>query len=116
MVGSSTNSPNNRAADALRRGELLLWFVWSLGTLLISDFLIATKLFLVYLYGWTRVWKEHLSILSMPKGHPWPVSNGDLIYGPFEIHYFVGVFCWFVLFFSTYFFVRRLLPPRRPSA
>lgn len=106
--------PAPEHAAELRGGEFLLWFVWTLGTLFFSANVLATKLFLVYLYGWSRVRHEHLRILSMPKGHPWPVSNGDLIQGQFSMHYLIGVFCWLALFFSTYPFLRLLLPLRKP--
>ena len=103
------------APPSLRRGELLLGLPLALGTLLFSDFVVASKLFLIYLYGWSRVWHEHLRILGMPKGRPWPVSNGNLIHQDFAIHFLIGVVCWFALFIPTYLFLWRLLPLRKPS-
>jgi hypothetical protein len=77
MQPRSTAISNGRVP--LRRGEVFLWLPWTLGTLLFSIHVIGAKLFLAYLYGWDRVQREHLAILHMPKGSPWPVSNGDLI-------------------------------------
>jgi len=101
----------------MRRGEFLLWLPWALGTLLFSIHVIGSKLFLVYLYGWTKVQQEHLRILKMPKGSPWPVSNGDLIAEGHFIHFLISGACWFALFFATYPLLRLLLPAaKRPVA
>lgn len=110
------NEAKSQSAPQLRRGELLLWFVWALGTLLFSIHVIGTKLFLIYRYGWSKVQHEHLRILDMPKGHDWPVSNGDMIREGFFIHFLISLFCWWALFFATYPFVRRLLPPEKRAA
>ena len=40
---------------------------------------VSACLFLVYLYGLFRVVREGLHFVSMPKGGPWVVSNGDQI-------------------------------------
>src|SRR5258708_2584507 len=93
-----------------RRGELLLQISWAIGTLLVSIRVIGAKLFLVYLYGWTRVQQEQLRILKMPKNAPWPVSNGDVITQGYFIHFLISGACWFVIFFAIYPLLRLLLP------
>jgi hypothetical protein len=101
-------------APKLRRFELFLFLAWGLATLLFSIHVIGAKLFLIYLYGWSRVHQEQLSILKMQKGSgPWLVSNGDLIVEGHFVHFLVSLGCWFVLFFGTYPFIRLLLPRRR---
>ena len=94
-----------------RRGDSLLAGLWAIGTLLFSANVIGPKLFLLHIYGWSKVQQEHLRFLAMPKGGPWPVSNGDLISEGHFVHYFLvtGV-CWLALFFATYPLLRRLLP------
>jgi len=97
----------------MRRGELFLWLPWTFGTLMLSIHVVGAKLFLVYLYGWSKVQHEHLRILSMPKAHPWPVSNGDVISEGQFVHYLISLVCWFAMFFASYPLVRLLLPPAR---
>jgi hypothetical protein len=46
----------------------------------------------------------------MPKGRPWPVSNGDLIRDGHFIHFLFSLACWYALFLATYPLLRRLLP------
>ena len=75
-----------------------------------SKDVLGARLFLVYLYGWTRVQQEHLRILDMPKRHPWPVSNGDLIREGSFIHFLISLACWLALFLATYPLLRLLLP------
>ncbi len=61
----------------------------------------AAFLWLIRLYGFTRVWSEHLHFVSMPKAGDWIVSNGDHITeGFFVHHYLVGVVLWLVIFFA----------------
>jgi hypothetical protein len=95
----------------MRRGEYFLGLPWAFGTLWFSIRVIGAKLFLVYLYGWVRVREDHLTILRMPKGHPWPVSNGDFIDpGATGVHYVIALLCWFAIFLATYPFLRLVLP------
>jgi len=94
-----------------RRFELPLFLFWALATLEFSVFVVGAKLFLICLYGWTKVHDQKLAILSMPKGDPWPLSNGDLIpQGQQFFHYLITLGCWLVLFFLTYLPLRRILP------
>jgi hypothetical protein len=93
----------------LRKGEFLLWFIWTLGTLYVSATIIGEKLVLIYVYGWQRVRDQQLKILSMPRGRPWPLSNGDYFHHH-SLHFILSLFSWFALFLSTYPFVRLLLP------
>ena len=103
------------APPEIRRGELLLGLALALGSFIFSNLVVASKLFLIYLYGWSRVWHEHLRILRMPKGRPWPVSNGDFINQGFFIHFLIAMACWFALFIPTYLLLWRLLPLRKTS-
>ncbi len=101
----------------LRRFEILLFLPWGLATLFFAKDVLGAKLFLVYLYGWTRVQQEHLRILDMPKGRPWPVSNGDLIREGHSIHFLISLACWYALFLATYPLLRLLLPKaKKPDA
>jgi hypothetical protein len=93
---------HNPVQEKPRRFEILLFIPWALGTLEFSINVLGTRLFLIYLYGWTKVRREHLHILSMPKGHDWLVSNGEVIKSGFVIHYLISLVCWFALFFATY--------------
>lgn len=79
---------------------------------LLAGIRIGTYFFLVYLYGWERVRSEHLRFLSMPKGHAWPVSNGDRIADVHFLHYLISIGIWFALFLVIYPAVYRLLPRR----
>lgn len=96
-----------RAADGSRaRREMgcaatLLWLAWAIATLMFSIHVIGARLFLVYVYGWSRVHQEHLRILDMPKGDPWPVSNGDMIAHGHFVHFLISGACWLALFFTT---------------
>ena len=62
-----------------RRFDALLAFVLAVGTLLLSICVIGAKLFLVSIYGWSRVRAEVLYLVSTPNGRPRVVSNGDLL-------------------------------------
>jgi hypothetical protein len=94
----------------LRRFEILLFVPWAVGTLYFSALVVGPKLFLVYLYGWTRVWQEDLRIVTMRKAGPWLVSNGDWITEGHFVHFLISAACWLVLFFATYPLLRLLLP------
>jgi hypothetical protein len=95
----------------MRRGEAYLFVGWGIGTLLFSHNVVGAKVFLIYLYGWTRVSNEHLTIVKMPKGYAWVVSNGDLIdHASTGVHFVIAAICWFALFFATYPLLRLLLP------
>jgi hypothetical protein len=100
----------------MRRGEFFLWLPWAVGTLLLSIHVIGAKPFLIYLYGWSIVQHEHPRILSMPKGRPWPLSNGQAISEGHFVHYLISLVCWFAMFFVSYPLVRLLLPAKRPVA
>ena len=98
-----------------RPGEALLFTPWAIGTLLFATRWIGAKLFLIYLFGWEKVRQEHLTLPAMPKGHPWPVSNGDVVTGDFFIHYLIFTVCWLAIFAGTYPIVRLLLPRPRQA-
>jgi hypothetical protein len=82
-------------------------------TLLLSLYVIAPTLFLVRIYGWSRVFHEHLHLLATPKGAPWPVSNGDFVSGGELAIFGFGLPCWLALTFAIYPFLRLLLPRKR---
>jgi hypothetical protein len=92
-----------------RQGEIVLTFILLIATLLFSCNVLAPKLILIGHYGWAKVQEEHLHFLDMPKGYPWPVSNGDRLNISFA-HYMVSAICWFLLFFPLYAALRFLLP------
>jgi hypothetical protein len=106
------NPDSSNASAELRRGEFFLWLPWALGTLVVAN-VIGGKLLLIYVYGWSRVSREHLRLLSMPKGRAWPVSNGDLLTQGHFIHFLISSATWLLLFFPTYLFLRLLLPRRK---
>ena len=94
-----------------RRFEAVLFLVWAMGTLPLSIHVIGAKLFLIYLYGWSNVHHEHLTIVKMSKGSkPWLVSNGDTISSGHFIHWLISLGCWLAIFFVTYPIIRRVLP------
>ncbi len=105
MLAPNPNRERNSGASRFSFSSL-----GGLATLIFSIDVLGARLFLVYLYGWTRVQQEHLRILQMPKGQPWPVSNGDLIRDGHFIHFLFALACWYALFFATYPLLRRLLP------
>src|SRR5687767_5309520 len=92
----------DEAEPQMRRGEVLLFLPWTLGTLLFSVNVVGAKLFLAYQYGWTRVRSEHLYLVKMPKGAPWVVSNGDLIREGHSVHFVISLVCWMALWLVTY--------------
>lgn len=98
--------------ESTRDGEMLLAFPLVIATLFFSILVLAPKIVLIGHYGWTKVQQEHLHFLDMPKGHPWPVSNGDKLDIGFA-HYIVSVICWFGLFIPLYSILRLLLPKRK---
>jgi hypothetical protein len=73
-----------------------------MGMFLLTYHVIAPTLFLVKVYGWSRVFREHLHLIAMPKGAPWPVSNGDFISGGDFAMFAFGLPCWLALTFATY--------------
>jgi hypothetical protein len=105
-----------RTREGHRRFELLLFLFWALATAEFSALVVGAKLFLICLYGWTKVHEQGLRILAMPKGHSWPVSNGDFIpQGQQFYHYLISVVCWLAIFFVTYLPLRRILPKNEPK-
>lgn len=71
----------------------------------------ANFLFLTYLYGFHRVYTEGLELVSMPKGHPWIVSNGDIIdQATTSIHFFILAPCLGSMTLGLYCAIRHFLP------
>jgi len=82
----------------------LAWILLSLYAGIYS----AAYLWLIQLYGFTRVRSEHLHFVSMPKGGDWIISNGDHITGGFFVHHFlVALVLWLVIFFAPMPFIFR---------
>ena len=113
---SPWSHPDKDSTAELRRGEFFLWLFWNLGLIYISSKFIATWLLLIHIYGWSRVQSEHLRILAMPKRHPWPVSNGDMLAQGHSLHFLIGFLCWIGLFLLTYPALRCILPRRRTAS
>jgi hypothetical protein len=88
---------------------MLTFFGCGLITLYIGS-LIGHHLFLVRLYGHSRVSSEHLHFVEMLKGKPWVVSNGDKIADASGASFLYVIGSWFVLFFATYPFIYRFIP------
>ena len=100
----------------VRRGEVLLFIPWAIGTLLLASNWIGPQLFLVFVFGWKKVQQQHLTLVATPKGHPWPVSNGEFITHDFFAHYVISLCCCLILFIVTYLPVRLMLPRLPPVA
>jgi hypothetical protein len=113
MATPSKLKPSPR--PPLRQFEVLLFFAVALGTVLFAYNIVGPRLFLIYVYGWDKVQAGHLRLMAMPKGEPWPVSNGDMIRQGFFIHYLISLACWYAMFLGTYPWLRRLLPACRAA-
>lgn len=95
--------------DDLRPLEALAFLVWSLISFYVAAWVIGEKLFLVSIYGWSRVHHEHLAILHMPKHSPWPVSNGDFIdSGKTGLHTFITIVLTFASIIAFFLLLRVL--------
>jgi len=90
----------------------LVFLAWALLTFY-AAFYASHYLFLIYLYGFSRVRGEHLHFTEMPKARAWIVSNGDRITEGHFVHFLIGLGLWFTLFFITFRFIYRLLPERK---
>src|SRR4051794_7641889 len=65
-----------------RAARRFLWIPYAAAGVLLCTEVIAPKLTLIYLYGWHRVWQEHLKIvgpLTPHVPHKRLLSNGDVI-------------------------------------
>lgn len=92
-----------------RKGETAVGLVLAVSTLYLAIHA-AARLFLIYLYGLTRVQSEHLHFISMPKGRAWLVSNGDQIFEGQSLHFVISGSLWLALFIPVYIIIHRLLP------
>ena len=75
-------------------------------------FLIANTLFLIRLYGFSRVRAEHLCLTATPKGSAWIVSNGDRINEGFFVHFLITMAIWLFLVLCTFPLILSFLPPK----
>jgi hypothetical protein len=81
-------------------------FVWAIISLY-AGIDLAAYLWLIRLYGFSRVRSEHLHFTSMPKGGAWIVSNGDHITkGFFLNHFLFALILWFAIFSPVLFIFR----------
>ena|ERR1051325_9096400 len=93
-----------------RRYETLLALAWFLFGALVGGQVVGTRLYLVYVYGWHRVWSERLHIVQTSKREPWLVSNGDLIVPHDWPQIAIMLGCIAVFFLPGYLLTRLLLP------
>jgi hypothetical protein len=85
----------------------VVFVVWALVSLYAGIYS-AAYLWLFQLYGFSRVFSEHLHFTAMPKSGAWVVSNGDQITSGFFVHHFlVALVVWIVIFFTPLFFIYR---------
>jgi len=91
----------------LTRFAPVIFVAWALLSLY-GGIYSATYIWLIQMYGFSRVCSERLHFASMPKGGDWIVSNGDRITEGFFIHHFlVAGILWFALFFAPLPFIFR---------
>ncbi len=113
-MNAATTKADSSPISRPRRFETLVLLGWVLLTLYATDFL-THYLFLIHLYGFSRVRSEHLYFTAMPKGSPWIVSNGDRITEGHFLHFVVGLVLWLALFCVTCRFIFRLLPEKKDN-
>ena len=86
---------------------LLVFPIWG-PVSLYAAFHAAAFLWLIQLYGFSRVFAEHLHFIGMPKGGAWIVSNGDHITSGYFLHHFVVMLAlWLTLFLVPVAFIYR---------
>jgi hypothetical protein len=68
------------------------------------------------MYGFSRVLREHLHLVTMGKAEPWVVSNGDQIAGGGFVWWLLVTGIFFALFIPTFLVVARFLPRRKEQA
>jgi hypothetical protein len=113
MAINPISAQTSRRSEPRRRFEYVVRIVWVSLCLWLSIFVIGPKLFVIYLYGWAKVRDQHLHILSMPKGHPWPLSNGGFVDHGYFISFLISMACYVSLVFATWPVVRLALPKHR---
>jgi hypothetical protein len=109
-LANSSSSPSYRPRKFEALVALILIFPILYAALCAADFL-----FLIHLYGWSRIRGEHLHFTATPKAGDWIVSNGDRITEGHFWHFLVALILWLSLFFLTYGFIRRQLPERKSN-
>ena len=75
---------------------------------------VATKIILVWSYGWHRVLSEHLAIVK--EKPEMVVSNGDVLYGKSPVGFLIGAPLWMLCLASFMLLTSRLLPRREREA
>ena len=118
MDRAGANDSADDSADDVwrnrRRFEIRTMLALGAASVWLASAVLAPKLFLVYQFGWEHVRRERLKILAMPKGKPWPLSDGGVIESGFGDYGLIQIGCVMLLFFGTYPLV--LLLPRRTAA
>ena len=111
---STSLHPDIKSSSGPRKFETILFLGWGIMTLY-AAYYAGLYVFLIHLYGFSRVRSEHLHFTATPKGHAWLVSNGDNIVKGHFLHYLITLVLWLILFFVTYRLLHRLLPERKDS-
>src|SRR5207253_3188257 len=88
MSTASLNTDRKLSSPA-RIIKPFLFLVWAFSTLY-AAFHIALYIFLIHLYGFSRVRSEHLYFTSTPKARAWIVSNGDRITEGHFLHWLIS--------------------------
>ena len=107
------NTPRKTNNVGSRKFGTLTFFSVFVFASIIGFRFIGCYLYLVYIYGFSRVQTQHLYLVKMGKVGPWIVSNGDKIAA--------GSFPWFliaagvsvVIFLPTFLVIYRFLPKRK---
>lgn len=110
VSAKADHSPNMRP----RRFESLVGLVWALATFYVA-YRASLYLFLIHLYGYAHVHREHLHFKDTPKGGAWIVSNGDRITDGLFLQYLIGLVLWLALFSVTFWVIHRLLPTKKDN-
>jgi hypothetical protein len=72
----------------------------------------GNRIVLIHHYGWSRFRAESLTFVATPKGHPWKVSNGDLMEVGF-VHFLISGMIWMPLAIATLQVATRLIGRHR---
>src|ERR1700743_1747955 len=100
-MATETSQPTSSKLNSI------VFIVWALASLYAGIYA-AAFLWWFQLYGFSRVFNEHLRFIAMPKSGAWIVSNGDQITSGFFVHQFLAsLTLWFAIFFIPLFFIYR---------
>jgi hypothetical protein len=99
---------NPKQSDSLRGRALVIWLVITLSMLRIASW-VSGQLILIHVYGWGRVWREHLQMARLKP--LLVVSNGDVLPNSPFVHYLIGVAIWMPSAVLLVVLAFKLLPP-----